>query len=507
MVSTITNGYVLLVFFLISFFMKEGYYEIGQAKYESFFVCSVIYLIVVGLLHTWQLLGKKEEREGNLCASLFSFTVLDKAVLFYGLWVFLSFCFSSWKKEALWGAPGWNMGLVTQLLLVALYFAVSRTIKPTYEILFGVVGIQYVVFLLGILHRFQIDPLGLYVYNELTIPQKQQFLSSVGQATWYSSYLCVLLGLELYGFLQMENRKLRKFCGGALGISFASLVTQNSDSAFFALFVLLCFLGAWATYSYDRLHRFVEMNAILWGSFLGIGLLQRIFPERMVPLEALSIFFSQSVLPFLLFCITMVFLMVADAYAHAIILKGYRIFYKIVLGLAVVAVVGSLLFLWLGTKGKLENLSLPGYFYFHDRWGSGRGIIWRLTWESFLEFPLWKKLIGTGPDTFATQIYAVEATGTALRNVWGDSTWVSNAHNEFLNITYTLGLGGLISWFFLLAAGIKEGFTEIKGRDSFWLAAALCVLGYAGHNLFCYAQVCATPFLFLILAVARSRKS
>lgn len=507
MVSTITNGYVLLLFFLISFFMKEGYYEIGQAKYESFFVCSVVYLILVVLLGVWQLLKGKEETKGNRLASLFSLSVLDYAILMYGLWMILSFLLSPWKKEAFWGASGWNMGLITGLLIIMLYFAVSRTAKPNQTLFLGSLVIQSLVYVLGILHRFQIDPLGLYGYNELTIEQKQQFLSSIGQATWYSSYLCVLLGLELYGFLQIKNKRIQKISGYALSISFASLVTQNSDSAFFALFILLCFLGAWATHSFERVHRFLKLNVILWGSFCGIGVLQRLIPTWMIPLEPLSLFFSQSVFSFLLFCLTLVALVTMGSYSKEMILKIYRICFKIAMSIIVLVIIGCFILLWLATKGKLEAFSLPAYFYFNDRWGSARGIIWRLTWESFCGFPIWQKLIGIGPDAFASQMYGQEVIKAAFRNMWGDSLWVSNAHNEFLNITYTLGLGGLISWLCILAAVIKEGFTEIKGRDSFWLAAALCVLGYAGHNLFCYAQVCATPFLFLILAVARSRKS
>ena len=36
------------------------------------------------------------------------------------------------------------------------------------------------------------------------------------------------------------------------------------------------------------------------------------------------------------------------------------------------------------------------------------------------------------------------------------------------------------------------------------LAFALCITGYACHNIFCYQQVCCTPFLFIALGIGES---
>lgn len=45
--------------------------------------------------------------------------------------------------------------------------------------------------LLGILHRFSIDPLGMY--QGLDESWQLLFLSTIGQASWYSGYVCVAL--------------------------------------------------------------------------------------------------------------------------------------------------------------------------------------------------------------------------------------------------------------------------------------------------------------------------
>ena len=41
-------------------------------------------------------------------------------------------------------------------------------------------------------------------------------------------------------------------------------------------------------------------------------------------------------------------------------------------------------------------------------------------------------------------------------------------------------------------------------ENPFMLAFALCIVGYACHNIFCYQQVCCTPFLFIVLGIGES---
>ena len=44
-----------------------------------------------------------------------------------------------------------------------------------------------------------------------------------------------------------------------------------------------------------------------------------------------------------------------------------------------------------------------------------------------------------------------------------------------------------------------------KAKDNpFMIAFALCIVGYACHNIFCYQQVCCTPFLFITLGIGES---
>lgn len=68
-------------------------------------------------------------------------SVTDKAMFFYAVAVMLSYICTEWKEQAVWGAEGWFMGLISQLMFVAVYFVVSRfgeKIKIWYAIFRGV---------------------------------------------------------------------------------------------------------------------------------------------------------------------------------------------------------------------------------------------------------------------------------------------------------------------------------------------------------------------------------
>ena len=125
-----------------------------------------------------------------------------------------------------------------------------------------------------------------------------------------------------------------------------------------------------------------------------------------------------------------------------------------------------------------------------------------LAWQEYWRMPLHQKLFGVGPDAFSAHMYMVEEVQQRLHDLWGNLT-LTNAHNEYLNSLVCYGFLGLISWIGVLAGGIIIFFKKAKEQPLF-LGAALCIMGYACHNVFCYQQVCCTPFVFIILGVAES---
>ena len=90
-----------------------------------------------------------------------------------------------------------------------------------------------------------------------------------------------------------------------------------------------------------------------------------------------------------------------------------------------------------------------------------------------------------------------------LNHFFGHGQRLTNAHNEFLNMMFCTGILGLATYAAIFFLAIHR-FWKAAKQASPALMGALAALAYAAHNFFCYQQVCAAPFLFLILGMAEN---
>lgn len=114
--------------------------------------------------------------------------------------------------------------------------------------------------MLGILHRFSIDPLGMY--QGLDESWQLLFLSTIGQASWYSGYVCVALTAGATVFFIAKDNRIRTAAGLYCMLGFGTVVTQNSDSAFAAMVFLFLGLFLAGCDSFDRMERFLGNAAV-----------------------------------------------------------------------------------------------------------------------------------------------------------------------------------------------------------------------------------------------------
>ncbi|MBQ8040601.1 MAG: O-antigen ligase family protein [Lachnospiraceae bacterium] len=180
--------------------------------------------------------------------------------------------------------------------------------------------------------------------------------------------------------------------------------------------------------------------------------------------------------------------------------------YQGVLLFFMVAVIGTVIFIYLNTKGYLLQWfgyqSSNQYLLFDYHWGSNRGSTWMISWQAFLQMPFYQKLFGVGPDSLSQYLYSVPNISDLLYSLWGNLR-LTNAHNEYLNCLLNLGVVGLAAWLSVLFGGMAYFYEKAK-ENSYMIGFALCIMGYACHNIFCYQQVCATPFLFIVLGIGES---
>lgn len=162
----VISVYMIVILMVLPLYNK-GYARIGTEK-ETFFLKTMTYgaktLLPVFLL--WLLfrlvtaVQKKElpkftEWPAGLWKNL---SVTDRFAVFYGIAVLVSYLFTNYREEALWGTASWRMGMWTQLGAVIVYFMISRMWQWKSWIPALVLPVSGVVFFLGYVNKFGLLP-------------------------------------------------------------------------------------------------------------------------------------------------------------------------------------------------------------------------------------------------------------------------------------------------------------------------------------------------------------
>lgn len=519
-VDMVISLYLCLALGIFPLLYKRQYAGMGDFKYSVFVKGTILFLaiafvmLIPAFIQGIKTMGPQIKREGFSkwkSRSGFETSILDKGVFLYFLCTTLSFLFSAFRKDVWMGAEGWEMGYRIQILFVLLYFLVSHVWKWKEGVLWIFLASSFVVFLGAVLHRFDVDFLN--IYGNLELKYKVQFLSTMGQSSWYSSFLCTVFPVGLYLFFSKENGTKRILSGCYSALAMCSLVTQNTDSAFLSLFAVLFLLFYLSFDGKNERDRFLEVLLLVFGSFTFMGICQRIWADRMIPLDKMSIIMSQSPLaPCLLLVTAGIYFFCRkgkkdpkrDAHKKQSF-SSRKGFWFVTITVAA-GVLGMVLFIVLNSNGFLYThfgyQNVNNYLLFSDTWGNGRGFAWKYTFDMWKEMSLLQKCVGVGPDGYSFFAKSIPALLEKMVGFWGNLV-LTNAHNEYLTKLVDIGIFGLVSYLGMLISAV---FLFIKDRKENKLlpAFALCVAAYAVHNLFCYEQICCTPFFYILLGIGSS---
>lgn len=480
---------------IVPLYAKDGYDEIGEAKFTAYKIimeAGFPLLMMLALLYGFFYL-----RERKKCR----LSVTDKFVLAYLLLTALAAAFGGFAGAAWKGAFGWNMGLMAQTSFVLLYLFLSRFGKHYREILTVMCMVAAGVFLIAILHRAGIDPIGHY--RGLSNEQKAQFLSTVGQATWYASYLVVALPVGIAVFLYSDQKVWRILGGIYTALGFGSLVTQNSDSAYFALagFMLVFF---WVCVEKkESLRRFVVVCTMFFGIGKIMYFLMRIHPNPELTYDFVTwiVLCSGLTWGLLVICLVLCILLYVrkgETYPLKLMLWVRRA----VVAAAGVVILGAVLLIILQAKellpdGISQKLSKISYFNWNHEWGNGRGKIWQFAASVFMQESLPHKLFGVGPDCMSNYMRVYHAE--ELWTFWKKKV-LTNAHNEWLSMLINGGILGTLSYMGIFFTAVRR-FLAKDGREFLLVGITAAVVSYMAYNFFCYQQVCCTPFVFILLGI------
>ena len=515
LITSQTFLYLALMLFVFPLYYENKYFNMGEAKYHFFIYVSGIFLLIMilELLLYGILTVVKTPQELNGKNYLRNLSGTDKLVLAYLIVTSISFMFAGDKEMAGWGYTGWYMGLISQDIFVACYFILSRFYKRNSWVLPTAVFVSCITFQIGILQRFSIDP--LQMYQDLSAINIEKFLSTIGQTTWYSSYAVLLVPFSFFLFWNAKKVVGRVLYGIATALSFGMLCTTNSDSAYMGFaFILMVFL--WFSLENDaKLLRFLEILLVGLCSFRIVGIMQRLFPEKMIELitgtEEMSKFVTQSlVMRILLIVVATIYIMLRIAKRNGLLKAEDTIVSKIKWlrpAMVIVPVVALcvLLLLMVAVTNRvlpepLHSLYSIGFLNFDEQWGNQRGFNWRMAWKAFCSAGFKDKLVGVGPDCFAVAMNA--HCKEEVSAYWGGKV-LACAHCEWLNMLITQGMVGLVCYIgIFVAATLRMGKLAYKNAELVPFVAA--ALAYMGHNLFCYQQCVCTSIVFLLLGMGEA---
>ena len=181
--------YLFMVACMVPLYMYDGYYGLSSGKFILYrnigflFLPILLFLIIDKGIKA----AKQGERLGKSGIGRNKFLLLPEIfLLLYGLCNILSFLLSPYKREGLFGAEGWYMGLFSQLSFLILYFYYAYVWEAEKEVVAVILTVCGFICVLAMLNRFGIWPVAFRGRTENT-------LSTIGNTNWLCGYLSVMM--------------------------------------------------------------------------------------------------------------------------------------------------------------------------------------------------------------------------------------------------------------------------------------------------------------------------
>lgn len=484
MANLLVTAYLLLLFVVYPFYMKDGYVEIGKAKYSFWIRISLSTATVLLLFLVIQLIRNLKEKSLHLRAT-------DVSILVFAGTLLITFILAVDRKEALSGTEGWNMGFMLYGVLCLLYLMIQLLWKPDKWILYLALFASGVIFLLGILDRFSIYLIPLEIRNP-------GFLSTLGNINWFTGYLVIFTAVSASLFLLSEEKGMTFFSTVITLLGFAAGFGQGSSSVF--LFFAGLFLTLFWIASFEK-RRMLRLM-ILWGmwclSAQLIRLMRMLIPDGyQYDTENLCGDFTGGNLTIFLFVIGGLLLG-----AVSILMKykeqtgrWIRRALGLLGGIFTAGVVGVMLYSYFCVSKGMVYDRLP---WKDDSWGNGRGMTYRAAMMILTQMTPLQKLFGVGQDCFSTYAYSIPQVADELWQYFGNER-LTNAHNEVLTMLVNHGIAGIISYLSIFITYVYE--TGKQSRNPYSTSIAVAAVCYFVHNTVSFANVLNLPFLIILLAM------
>lgn len=499
--------YFCLLFVVFPLYFKDKYWELAFAKWKFYLFTTlpVLVILLLTLLPKWV----KQRKEIKMLPT-------DWFVAAFGVVSVISWLTSYSPQAAFMGAFGWYMGVVAQILFVASYFLFSYCEISLPTLLWCNCAGTAIASFIAVAQRCGWD--FLHLFWNLTPEVLRDYISPVGNRTWFSAYLSVAatVGIYLWWRAMAENKDRKK--QWALGIYsfvvFMGMLVSYSDSVFAALAVIFSALGVLSLGKSDRLIAYAEVICLWFASCTTFSLLHLLNRSPLNYASDIRGFAKWFVNPgrmavALMICVAATTVLIWQNKKKKQVQYDAQKWKKIRTAVVIASFAGAVLLLLiivLNTMGVLEKwfgITIQNsYLYFDEAWGDFRGKIWMFTMVVWKKLPFLHKFFGVGPDCYALYVYNQPEYLEFLKASWGD-TVLGNAHNEWLNMLFCRGVVGVVTYLGSFVCAIvcflRAGDEEVSPMVS---AVGLGLLAYCVHNIFCYQQASATAPAFVPMGIA-----
>lgn len=467
-----------VVLLLPLYIPKSGYSFIGTEKYYFFLYGMVFFVFTLVALFSYAVYKK----------SLPEFSKTDCFVLSFALCATLSYIFSAHKDISLMGNEEWNMGIISQLLFVLIYFGISRYIDHINVCIYAVCIAGVPMALLAIVNRFGYYPLSIKGRHPL-------YVSTIGNINWFCGYFIMIVAMELVFYFYAKNRKAKLLWGSALFFSLLALICQGSMSGYVALLVLLLLLLKPALNNKQAFMAYLEIYLLLFSGCTLTYITGYFIPGAYVEYDPIINLVAFSILPCISLFLVAILYIVLYFYT-----KDFHLsfLYKYVAGMTVALFAGYLVLCAVNTFCPNVTPFLNGnsFFTFNKYWWSTRGGTYAIGAQAYSSLPWYRKIVGIGPDCFLTYVYDNLDKVTVAKAFRIQP--LANAHNEFLTMLVNTGLLGCISYAGIFISSIKNAY---RNTNPFIKVILFGILGYMINNFFSFQQVISTSFVFVLLGI------
>ena len=498
--NAMINYYLVLIFTAFPLFFTNKFSNIRHDKLNAFLVLSctlvfVEFIIFIVSHFERKRVGDFPEEKWYKQLSFTDYAFGALIVLYI-----LSTVFSKYPLESLTGTQGRNNGLLLFIVYFLIYIVISRFYYfKEYVFALAACGCL-VVFLLGILNFFFIDPLGMYAgYSEKVA---EDFTSTIGNKNLMSAFCCLTVPAFLLLFMNTKKSVLRYLYLVVSAVGFTAMLCADSESGFLGFVPILALTLLYYSRNVSMLRKFfVAVSAMLL-----CAKLLRVFSFVMQDVEkgfgtmqTLFIYNNKSFIVLAVTVLVSVGLYLMERKNGVLELPRAVPFVLIgIYALALIVLISLFVnYTFVDTESKLGGVM--SFFRFDEKWGTHRGYMWIKSFEIFKTSGIKNALIGSGPDTFYS---AFSPYFSELNERFGNSS-TNCAHNEFLNYLITAGILGLAAYISVFVSAIIKA---VKSAKENYLALVFIapVICYFLQSVVNIATPITTPLLFVFLALSQA---